>query len=85
MASPDGLILTAGALALAGNFKESGGFPENGYAIISGTVALAFILSFTNGTPLQSPSRAFAALTLLVAVYQYVPTLYKQGKRKNNG
>lgn len=86
MASADGMILAAGGLAFAGNFAKSGGFPENGYGIVGGTVALAFILALTKNTPISTPAKAFAGLTLLVAIYVYVPHLTKKNRKaKKNG
>lgn len=85
MAVSDGMFLAAGGLALTGNFVKAGGFPSNGYGIIGGTIALAFIASMTKSTPLDKPMKAFAGLVLLVAIYTYVPTLRKSGKGKKNG
>lgn len=82
MATADKVILGAGMIAFAGSFKQAGGFPENGYAIVGGTAALAFLSSFTNGTSLQKPVTMLAVLTLLAAVYVYVPGLTKPSKQK---
>ena len=82
MATADKVILGAGMIAFAGSFKQAGGFPENGYAIVGGTAALAFLSSFTNGTSLQKPVTMLAVLTLLAAVYVYVPGLTKQPKQR---
>lgn len=75
MATSEGLILGAGGLAFAASFKEAGGFPPNGYAVIGGTVALTFIASFTSGSVLSGPVKALAALMLLGAAIRYIPNL----------
>lgn len=77
MAKPDGMILLAGGLAFVGNFKEQGGFPSNGYAIVGGTFVLAFIFALAKSTPLDPAVKALAALILLVSVYTYVPNFRK--------
>ena len=85
MATADKLVLGAGMIAFAGSFKQAGGFPENGYAIVGGTAALAFITSFTNGTILQKPAVWLSVLLLMSAIYVYVPGLAKNKKGKKNG
>ncbi len=85
MASPDGIILTAGALAFAGNFSEQDGFPSNGYAIIGGTVALTFLASLTNGTPITPAVKGFAWLVLLGSAYRYIPAFTTKKTGKSNG
>ena len=75
MATSEGLILGAGALAFGASFKEAGGFPPNGYAVIGGTVALTFIASFTGGSVLAGPVKGLAALMLLGAAIRYIPNL----------
>lgn len=87
MATADKVFLGAGMVAFAGSFKQAGGFPENGYAILGGTAALCFISSFTNGTPIQKPVTALAFLTLLASIYTFVPGLTKNTtkKGKKNG
>jgi len=69
------MILGAGGLAFAGSFKESSGFPPNGYAIIAGTVVLTFLASFTSDGALDRPVKALAGLMLLVSAIKYVPGL----------
>lgn len=86
MASADGMVLLAGGLAFTGSFIKSGGFPENGYAIVGGTVALSFIVALASQSPLKPAVRAFAILILLVSAMRYIPALSKSDKkRKNNG
>lgn len=82
MATADKVFIGAGMIAFAGSFKDAGGFPENGYAIVGGTAALAFLSSFTNGTSLQKPITMLAVLTLLASIYVYVPGIAKQQTRK---
>lgn len=82
MASAEGLLIGAGGLAFAGSFKDSGGFPENGYAIIGATVALVFLASTVSDTGLARPVKALAGLMLLVSAYRYIPAFTKG---KNNG
>jgi len=81
----DGLVLSAGAVALVGSFKDSGGFPANGLQIVGATLLLAFLFSLTKNGPLAGPTKALAALMLLVAVYRYVPGLFNARKVKKNG
>lgn len=78
----DGLFLLTGGVALAGSMADAKRFPDNGYAIIGGTVALVIISSATRGTPVESPFTALAGLMLLVSVYTYVPAFTKG---KDNG
>ena len=85
MATPDGIILTAGALAFAGNFAEQDGFPSNGYAIIGGTVALTFLASLTNNTPITPAVKGFAWLVLLGSAYRYIPAFTTKKTGKGNG
>lgn len=88
MAGPDGKILLAGGLAFTGSFLEAGGFPDNGYAIVGGTVGLSFVVSLASQTPLKPAVNAFAILVLLVAVMAYVPKLTTKRpnrKKKENG
>lgn len=82
MPSAEGLIIATGATAFASNFKESGGFPSNGYGIIGATIALVFIASFTAKGSFEKPIRALAALMLLGAVYRYVPAFTKTANKK---
>jgi len=85
-AKPDSIVLLAGGISFAGNFAGQKGFPDNGYAIIGATVALAFIASLTNGTPIHPAVRALAGLMLLASVYRYIPGFTKQKKEgKKNG
>ncbi|HEY6020635.1 MAG TPA: hypothetical protein VIY48_12310 [Candidatus Paceibacterota bacterium] len=72
------LVLTAGALAFVGSFKEAGGFPPNGYAVVGGTVALTFIASMTNGTSIEPAVKALAGLMILAAAMRYIPVLTNQ-------
>ena len=83
MASAEGFVLGAGALAFAGSFKEAGGFPSNGYAVIAGTAALTFLAATTKGSVIASPVRALAMLMLLAAAIRYIPGLApdKKGRR----
>ncbi len=83
MAAPDGIILAAGGLSFVGNFAKAKGFPPNGYAIVGGTIALAFIVSLASTTPLKPAVRAFTILVLLVAIARYVPGLYKNRSKAN--
>ena len=88
MANPDGMVLLAGGLAFTGSFIKSGGFPENGYAIIGGTVGLSFVVSLASETPLKPAVKAFTILVLLVAMITYIPGLSAKStkrKKKNNG
>ena len=66
----------AGALSFAGNMKLAGGFPDNGYNIVGGTIALVFMASFTKNTVIARPVKAFAGLVLLAAAMYYVPVLF---------
>lgn len=83
----EGLVLGAGGLAFVGSFKEAGGFPSNGYAVISATAVLAFLASTSKGSPIEGPVKALAGLMLLAAVLRYVPGLSnvktKKGKKGN--
>lgn len=85
MATAGGLVLGAGGVAFLGSFKEAGGFPSNGYAIIAGTTALTFLASVTDKGPLSGPVKALAALMLLVAILRYVPGLRKSTSLKMKG
>ncbi|HWV44724.1 MAG TPA: hypothetical protein VN039_01675 [Nitrospira sp.] len=78
--SADHLFIGAGSLAFISNFKQAGGFPPNGIATIAGTAVLAFLAAATKETAIAPAVSAFAALVLLVAVFQYVPGLTKKGK-----
>jgi len=77
MASADGLLVAAGGIAFAGSMAKARTFPPNGVKIIGATVALVIIASATKGTPLESPTKALAALMLLVSIYTYVPAFTK--------
>jgi hypothetical protein len=92
MANSQGLIMIAGGLAFVGSFKEAGGFPSNGYAVVGGTVALSFIASLTNNTALEPAVKALGVLMILGAAYRYIPGLSKTNaknpkiqKGKTNG
>lgn len=76
----DSLMLGAGSIALAGSFKEAKGFPPNGWAIVGGTVALAFLFALAKSGPLAGPTRGLAGLMLLVAIYRYTPGLFNRKK-----
>lgn len=80
---PDGMILAAGGINLAGAFKKAGGFPSEGYAIVAATIALAFLVSLSADTVIGKPVKAFAGLTLLVSIIRNVPAF--TGKVKDNG
>ena len=80
----EGLIIGAGGLAFAGNFKHDNGFPENGYAIIGATVALVFLASTVQGSALDKPVKALAGLMLLASMFRYVPGFYNP-KDKHHG
>lgn len=80
MATAEGLVIGAGAVSFLGNFKESGGWPSNGYKILGATAVLAVLAAFSQDSRLAGPIKALAALMLLVSVYKYVPTLSKKGK-----
>lgn len=77
-----GYVMGAGSLALVGSFKEAGGFPSNGYAIIGATVALVFLVSLTGGTTIDRPVKALAGLMLLGAAYRYVPAFTTSATKK---
>jgi hypothetical protein len=81
MPSAEGLIIATGATAFAGNFRESGGFPSNGYGIIGATIALVFIASFTAKGSFNGPIKALAGLMLLGAIYRYIPAFTENKKR----
>ena len=83
MPNATGLVIAAGATSFAGNWKENGGFPENGYTIIAATVALTFFASFTSNTAIERPTKALAGLFLLAVVIRYVPGLMNVKKTKN--
>lgn len=83
--SAQGLFILAGIIAFAGNAKKSDGFPDNGYATIAATVALTFLGALTKGSRVERPIRALAVLSLLVAVYYYVPIFNPEGKSKKHG
>lgn len=78
MAKPDHLIIAAGTLAFVSNFKEAGGFPENGATTIAGTAALAAILATQRSSRIAPVVSAFAALVLLAAAFYYIPGLTKK-------
>jgi len=81
----DGIVLSAGAVALVGSFKDSGGFPPNGIQIVGATLVLAFLFSLAKDGPLAGPTKALAGLMLLAAIYRYVPGLFNTRKVKKNG
>lgn len=83
MPSTTGVIMSSGALAFVGSFKEAGGFPENGYAIIGGTTALTFLGSTVQGTKVEGPVRMFAYLVLLTAALKYIPSITNIKDKKN--
>ena len=85
MASADGMVIGAGAIAFAGSFKEASGFPSNGYSIVGATAALAVIFSLARNSPLEPAVKALAALSLLAAIYRYVPAFTPTKKGKSNG
>lgn len=74
------LVLAAGSLAFVGSFKEAGGFPSNGYAVIAGTTALTFVVSMTNNTSIEPAVKALAGLMVLAAAFRYIPGLTNQSK-----
>lgn len=78
------LIMVAGGIAFVGSFKDAGGFPSNGYAVIGGTTALVFITSLTNGSAIDPIVRGLAGLMVLAAVYAYVPGLTKKTSTKKD-
>lgn len=84
MASSTGLVMAAGSLAFVGSFKEAGGFPDNGYAIIAGTTALTFITSLTNGSAIEPAVKALAVLMVLGAAFRYIPGLSKTTSKKKD-
>lgn len=77
MATASNLTLLAGGIAFAGNYKESGGFPENGYTIIAATATLVVIFAMANRTAFAGPLTALAGLMVLGAVYRYIPAFTK--------
>lgn len=82
----DSLVLGAGAVAFVGSFKDTGGFPPNGFQIAGATLLLAFLFSLTKSGPLAGPTKALAGLMLLVAVYRYTPGLFNVSRKaKTNG
>lgn len=88
MAKTENIVMASGALAFAGSFKEAGGFPDNGYAVIGATTALVFLASTVSGSRIDGPIRGLAYLTLLSASLRYIPTLANmpnKRKKKSNG
>lgn len=87
MASAEGFVMGAGALAFAGSFKEAGGFPPNGYAVLAGTATLTFLASLAKGSAIASPVRGLALLMLLAAALRYIPVIVpmKSGRKSRNG
>jgi hypothetical protein len=80
MPSPEGVVILAGGTAFVGAWKEENGFPEKGYVMISATIALVFLASFSKDSAFEGPVKALAGLMLLAAIYRYVPGLIKKGK-----
>jgi hypothetical protein len=78
----EGMILAAGGLAFAGSFKESGGFPENGYAIMGGTVGLVFLAATVKNSAIATPVKWLAILMLLGAAMRYLPVIVPSSGRK---
>jgi uncharacterized membrane protein YfcA len=85
MPNATGLVVAAGATSFAGNWKEAGGFPENGYLIVTATVALTFFAAFTSNTVLERPAKALAGLFLLAVALRYIPGLMKTNKTHKKG
>lgn len=85
MNSAKGFVIGAGSLSFAGNWKKNGGFPPNGYGVIAATIALVFLVSFTESTPLERPTKYLAGLMLLAAAIRYVPGLATNKKKVNHG
>lgn len=83
MMTSEGMIMGAGGLAFVGNYVKQGRFPENGYGIITATVALVFLATFAKGSRIEPVVKAFAGLMLLAAVYRYIPAFTKQRKKSN--
>lgn len=83
MPASSNIVLAAGTLAFIGSFKEAGGFPSNGYAVIAGTTALTFLASLTNETPIEPAVKALAVLMLLAAAFRYIPGLTDTTKKKD--
>ena len=77
MSASTGLVMAAGGLAFVGSFKEAGGFPSNGYAIIAGTTALTFLASLSNNSALDPAVKSLAVLMVLAAAFRYIPGLTK--------
>lgn len=78
----DGLVILAGGVTFASNFKESGGFPPNGFGILGATFVLTFLAAVTRKSAIEPAVKALAALMLLGAIFRSVPAL---SKGKNNG
>lgn len=79
-----GTYLAAGGLAFVGSFKEAGGWPSNGYAVVAGTTALTFLASLTEDTAMGPAVKALGILMLLAALYRYIPGLTNQTKAKTS-
>lgn len=82
MPASSNIVLAAGSLAFIGSFKEAGGFPSNGYAVIAGTTALTFLASLASKTPIDPAVKALAVLMLLGAAFRYIPGLTKTTPKK---
>jgi hypothetical protein len=78
----ESIVLAAGGLAFVGSFKDAGGFPANGYTVISATVALVFLASMTDGTAFDPAIKGLAGLMLLGAAYYYIPAFTKKSTKK---
>lgn len=83
----DFLIITAGSIAFAANFRDAKGFPDNGYETIAATITLAVIMATVKNSSIAPAANAFAGLALLVAIFYYVPgfTKNRSKKGKRNG
>lgn len=84
MASAEGLLMTSGAVAFVGSWKESGGFPEKGVTMVSSTIALVVLASLIKGE-WEKPVKALAAVMLLAVAIRYIPGLATNKKTSKKG
>lgn len=75
----DKLFLLAGGITFLAAFKNENGFPSAGYGIISATVALTFVAALSSSSVLGKPIKAFAWLTVLIAILKSTPLLIESG------
>jgi len=80
--NPEYFVMAAGAIALTAGFAEQKRFPDNGYKVIGGTLALTVLASATKGSNIEPLVRAFALLMLLASVYAYVPAFKRETDKR---